>query len=420
MGTYVAIKDVPLSAEKRRGGIPVIRAQKKNPLRWTRSEVDAIKDSIRAELNSRADDLDGQTKYLLDNIDTLSRSVDPKDHLPCFLHIIATYVHQQRFGTVPTKALDKIATIAEALLTTHGIDSGSRLSFLASELHVCISQEHLRRGDRFQAAYRHEMAKYSSGGQMAGGDIYYQLLVAAHRLRLGEALQAADLFADAAKQATIDSWWRFCKVNQVRSLRLSGNLAAAKSEIDAHSSDKRHDADSRLEFQWEAACIKVVETDDYYPMFVLVKNGGSHATPAYIAEAHLWFLSCRSDRWLNSLQRPRNAASTGVLRLSDLGHIYRCITTISDCYEPGIAPSIHINKLEDVLAKVHLIPTIDRELLTWAAAARWFERAGLTGFYDMCLAEYRRICIALSGGSSTDVFRQFDGAKSPLLTSKAS
>ncbi len=383
------------------------RAQKRNPFNWTKADADAIKQAVRDTLAGFGDDIAAQKDYLLSTIRDYSKSTSGQQHLSCFIHIIAAMVHNIRHNSIPAKTIESIADIAQALLTTHGIDSNSKLAFLASELHVCRSHESQRKGDRFIASFRHELANFYAGGQMSGGDAYYRLLVATHRMRLGQASKARQLFAEAEIGTDNDDWRRYCNINQIRCLRLMGQYNEATTLLGEFLKEAQPHENARLEGEWEQLCANAMAHGDFERLGNAVRHGQSHCHSVYIAEAHLWLKACADPKMATFLPNARNAAASGAMRLADLGHLYRVVMTLNDCYDKQIPAHTNLEKLEEMLAKVHLLNSIDYELLTWAATIRWLKRNDLDSFADLCNAEYARLSLIITDGRSQDCLNFF-------------
>jgi hypothetical protein len=51
---------------------------------------------------------------------------------------------------------------------------------------------------------------------------------------------------------------------------------------------------------------------------------------------------------------------------------------------------------------VHEVLTVDKELLVWAAAARWLGRNRVRVLADAARLSYEALCLRLSGGRSHD------------------
>ena len=63
----------------------------------------------------------------------------------------------------------------------------------------------------------------------------------------------------------------------------------------------------------------------------------------------------------------------------------------------------YARKLGQQLTRVSQLPSVDTELLVWAAAARWLARNRMEGLGALTLQEYRALSLRLSSGAHVDV-----------------
>lgn len=152
------------------------------------------------------------------------------------------------------------------------------------------------------------------------------------------------------------------------------------------------------------------------PIGRAVLPGRSHHDYAYILEAFLWSRAFQEREWMTRLKTIRKVGHTLKLRPKEHGLLYECATVLEKCYDANI-PYVHrLRQLGDVLSRLKQLPTVDKECLMWAAAARWLSRAKASELSAMALAEYRGIGLRLSNGATDDplaVLGDLIGRESP-------
>lgn len=130
--------------------------------------------------------------------------------------------------------------------------------------------------------------------------------------------------------------------------------------------------------------------------------GKPHHDYGYILEAFLWSRVSSNRNWMDRFSTIRAVGHSLKLRARDYGLQYTCAIAIQRCYDAE-RPYLHrLRALGKALSKVSRLPTVDRELLVWAAATRWLARTKAYGLAAVTLAEYEGLSLRLTYGASTD------------------
>jgi len=86
------------------------------------------------------------------------------------------------------------------------------------------------------------------------------------------------------------------------------------------------------------------------------------------------------------------------------GFFFTCVQTIERCYDYSIPYIRRLEALGRLLTELNKLPTIDKELLVWAAAVRWLSRSKARSLAALVLSEYHALSLRLSKGKMVDVF----------------
>jgi hypothetical protein len=306
--------------------------------------------------------------------------------------MMSALVHHERWGGMQSRQVEKIAEHAGGILKLQGIhQSSSRLGSLFADLHLVLSQIHRKSGEHWRAAWQQQMAERlqkKSDHQAHGAAI--------RALRLGHAQLAIPLFQKAAASDNPLTRHR-ALLGLIKCLRLAGEHIEAKRQIDALSSDQLSEAGS-TELAWEVACLNAGAVE----LARSVKRGKPHFQGIYVLEAYLW-ARATEDRttidWLSSLNTYRRNKT---LRIPYLGALDRIAQAIDHCYDNSFEFHLRLERLGETLNQVPLLLSVEQELLTWAAAARWLARHNAASQAALCLAQYAGLSLRLTGGASKD------------------
>ena len=90
-------------------------------------------------------------------------------------------------------------------------------------------------------------------------------------------------------------------------------------------------------------------------------------------------------------------------KAKEYGYFYNCADTIDKCYDYQIPYILRIKMIGKILPQVRKVVSMDKELLVWAASARWLSRSKAFSLAAMALSEYRALSLRLSQGAQQDV-----------------
>ena len=137
-------------------------------------------------------------------------------------------------------------------------------------------------------------------------------------------------------------------------------------------------------------------------MISATQRGGSHFSSSYLIETALWAMGMASRQWLERMPRLSSLARNTTLNLRAAGRAYQCARVLQDGYDFEIPLAIRLNALGNELAEAHSLVAIDKELLVWAAAARWLARSKAVGLADLAWRQYGELSRRLTSGRSDD------------------
>ena len=90
-----------------------------------------------------------------------------------------------------------------------------------------------------------------------------------------------------------------------------------------------------------------------------------------------------------------------------LGPFTDFLVVLEEAYDPEIPLTRRVQQLGESLQETHKFLTVDRELLAWAAAARFLLRKRTYELATFALRRYEGLSLALSDGALKDVLDLF-------------
>jgi hypothetical protein len=316
---------------------------------------------------------------------------------------MSALVEQARAGGLAATKVRGLATLAEGILRVQGVaGEGSRLAFLRRDLALVMAQIHRRAGRHWQSAWEQTLAARHAA-QASDASIGVDLVAAGRRLlRLGHArLALAKL--DAASAFALTPRNRLgVAVARVQALRLAGRLDAAAAAIEAARASPSLPDEAPRELAWEALCVAAQRTGDVAPLVAASGRRGTHHESTYFLETFCWTKASPTRGRAGRLPMVRSAARTRSLGATKAGLFFRCALTLEDAYETEAPMSTRLANVGAMLGRSRALVSVDKELLVWAASARWLMRAHAPELAALALGEYETLSRRLTSGASAD------------------
>ena len=371
---------------------------------WQHKEVVSLREEIRSEIATRdRDEPRLVQRFLIARIAALESDDSPAGMLRRYIWVVSALVHHGRHGGLSNAQVESLVEIGFAILRINHIQpQTSHLAFLYGDIHLIRSQIYRQRGDHWRAAWEQELAVRFSRG---AGDAWlgFQTFAMANRmLRLGYSDLASRNFELGDVHPDNASFVVRNRLSHMISLRLAGDYDAAALLAEATTARDDVDNNIKLEILWEGFCRHATQTKDLTPMISATQRGGSHFSSSYLIETALWAMGMASRQWLERMPRLSSLARNTTLNLRAAGRAYQCARVLQDGYDFEIPLAIRLNALGNELAEAHSLVAIDKELLVWAAAARWLARSKAVGLADLAWRQYGELSRRLTSGRSDD------------------
>jgi hypothetical protein len=177
-------------------------------------------------------------------------------------------------------------------------------------------------------------------------------------------------------------------LEKIRTLRLSGRSEAAIEFMKTLPSSFSQSAQRELE--WER---RILEGGPKKIEWLLHAAATTHADSTYALDAYFWARSGQCRDWGRAL--PRNFEGTS--RFAKFARLFEKL------YDTGLSVSNRIEMLGRELERIKEVSSIEKELLVWAASARWLFRIKASGLAGVALDEYSALSLRVSRGRNPDV-----------------
>jgi len=371
--------------------------------RWTKKEVERAKSKIKDTLDLIAGhETERRLQHCLSNISKLDEDPSPEGNLHRYIYIVSALVHHERSGGLQARQIKELTHLAEAILKTQEVrERSSFLSYLYGELHLVLSQIHRRHGEHWKALWEQYLSLVSTGNHPEGWNSFVALVFGNRALRLGMATVALNEYSHANEEALGLSDQGKLLLGTIRALRMLGSFEQAKAETEV-ALKRSFSEKLRTEFKWQKICITAQQTKELEPIIKAVQRGKLHHGPSYILEAFLWLRCARETNWIQKYPKFSTIKRDRSLALHKQGQLYQCVKSLERCYDTDIPLNMRLRDLGEVLNNTDSLLTIDKELLTWAAASRWLSRAKAYGLATHVLAQYQSKSFSLSNGENKD------------------
>jgi len=110
-----------------------------------------------------------------------------------------------------------------------------------------------------------------------------------------------------------------------------------------------------------------------------------------------------STRWKNELPALRTLIKNKIVRPKRAGFMFKCVRQLVECHDQSYPFSLRLRGLGNTLSNLNQFVSIDLELLSWLAAARWLARNNSFHLATLSLKEYLALSMRLSDGKKNDV-----------------
>ena len=308
-----------------------------------------------------------------------------------FLLIMEFLLQELESNTKSSQEAPQLLAVADALLKLKGIGpDNSRLSFLYNELTIVQGRFLRRQGDRFLGSWAILGVKVNPDRDPVGSawrNIIVQIQTAQ---RMGQTQVVLDLVLQAHGLATSLEHVQELKHLQLTAQRLSNTLSGA----------------SELTSEWHEMCLLAQTAQDLGPMISAAGRKDSRKDPVQLLEARLWTFAIPTRSWLGRLSSAKSIRAQFGGRLergSPMSVLWETVAALEDFYDDEIPLPLRVKKLGSHLALAAQLPSIEQELLVWAAAGRALYRARQLLVAGSCFTEYRALSLRLSSGASSDV-----------------
>jgi hypothetical protein len=356
--------------------------------------------------------------FLAERISLLESDFTPEMQARRFVHIVSLLALHEREDFLSNAQVNGLFDTANAILRIHGIpEESSKMSGLHGELRLLRSQLHRKEGRLLEAAWDAVVARSVSGrGELEEGRA--ALAIAIRAKRRGQTSLALAAFADAEAHAVDRPTRERARLGRIQLLRLAGHLGEAEELSAALARDRDLSAAARLELDWEGMCRKARKTNEILPLVLASGRGGSHRHSSYVIESTIWVKTSSHRRYLERVPKVesiRRAFPDNVRRGASNGRLFEVALRLDRCYDQDIPLVLRLDELGVALAEATRLPTIDKELLVWAAAARWLARSKLQAPLEFVLAEYRALSARVTMGASEDALGMLGDLLAPRL-----
>ena len=388
---------------------------------WSMALVEDQKSRIKADLDRLAPhaDLSQRSQLIRTKMESLAYDDTSLGRLKRYIYVVSSLVLHLRSPSMSASQARHGLELAFAILKAQGIcPKKSSLAPLYGDLHFIKSQLDRIEGDHIKAAWHQQIGILASGAQPSGGLDSQKMILGNRVLRLGHADLALSYYS-SLDQDEGSPFWARGRLERIRALRLSGRPEEAQELL--HSTLKKESLAKsvRSEARWEGLCLNLILDQKVDPVLGAIKPKGSHCEPSYILEGILWCLSRRSRRMVSSLPSAKNLDRRAIFKREKGGRGVRSLRqaacVLQDCYDYEIPLWYRQKKLGEILVKTSSLFNIDKEILIWAAATRWFLRSKLRDQAAFALKEYQGHCLKLSSGRTRDVLNVFKDLSESML-----
>lgn len=374
---------------------------------WTRALVEHEKALLRHMVADTLERVGARAvaRFLGERITALEAEFTPERQARRLVYILGLIAWHEREDCLSEAQLNGLFETAEAILRIQRIPpESSKLSFLHGELRLLRSQLHRKAGRSLQSTWEALTARTVSGrGQLEPGRA--ALAIALRASRRGETRIALPAFAEAEALAGDRQTRERAQLARIQLLRLAGRYQEAEDYAHFLARDTELSSVALLELRWEHLCRQACLRGELLPLTLAASRGGTHRQSSYVIESTLWAKIDSSKELLERVPQVlsiRRSFPDLIRRGAVNGRFYDVALRLDHCYDQEIPLILRLDDLGAALAEAPQLPTLDKELLTWAAAARWLVRSKQTAHAEFVVAEYCALSRRVTLGESDD------------------
>lgn len=369
---------------------------------WTRPLIEAEKKRIRSWLEKQAD-FPSTQKALLGEIRSASDSEKDAGSLRHYLLIYYSLALELQRKFLSMKEIEKLATLADAILRVRGLDSGkSRVAFLYSDLHIVLSQLFSRNGSQWRATWEQCLASnFGDRSRKTEAGIGY-LALAGRVLRLGDTTAADEYLATAAKLGLRNEHQVQSGLKRLLILRLQHDFTAADTLDSELSGRLGLSVDEKKEIQWERYCRVAMIQQDPSEMVLSVRRGKSHHDLEFAQEAFLWSRAVSSLRWIKQFPTFRKLVYSSAIQVRSTQPLAATVRAIETIYDASLSLRSRLNIVGETLMLRNDLVSINHELLLLGTLNRWLSRVPAPDFQKVVANEYQALSQRVTGARSAD------------------
>lgn len=373
---------------------------------WSNENIESEKSQIKKLLDGVSKDPEDRLFYVLEQLTSLQDSTDPQILLRrYYLALNALLIHIQKGGLTESK-VNGLIEMAHSILTAQRIEPfSSKLSFLYEELHMIRGQASRKDGQHWASAWEHQIAQLLPGKHARIESGIHHLIMGNRLFRLGYLSQALKSFEEAFLRKDFLNASQLAQVmlGRIKAHRLRGDYDEAMRCIEEFSKAESILSDAmKLEIEWESMCLEICKTGDVKDILKSASSSGRHRDATYVVEAFFWKSVVKKAPSRFKIPAMRTIIKYEDMDTKSLGLFYKAAVALERCYDEDLPVVRKLENLRDILIRTSELITIDKELLVWAAAARWLHQVNYRGLENLALQEYKQLSKRLSDGKTED------------------
>lgn len=376
---------------------------------WTEAEINASKQRIKDELDQRQEQggPEARQQLILDRLKQYEPSEKPEELLDLFVYLVSALVHHSRYPFLTQSRYERLLEHARTILQSQGIREGrSRVSFLHGELHFIQSQIERQEGRHWTAAWHQFMGYHATRGEPPGGEGFQQLSLGNRAMRLGHTRLARG-YLETAEGLLTGSLLERCRLSLLICLRLLGDKEVAMDRLGQLKKEKHLSEEAERELNWEKALHDFTETQDLVPLLILTKKGNPCYRTSYLVELSLLAMSTSSRQWLDRVPKLENLRRRKELDVPRHDLFLSLARTLQEAYDVERPLNQRLQRVGESLNATQGLFNVEKELLYWAASARWLLRCRSEDLAALAQAEYESRSLLASDGRTRDIFKVF-------------
>ncbi len=371
---------------------------------WTAEGVEQTKAEVKQEISMLGTEIspDEKRRRIMEMISDSEILTDPAGLMRQLVLNMSALVHHLHFGGLTTGNVNRLAQNIENILRLQNIPPfGSNVSYVHSEYRSVMSQLHLQEGKCWRSTWEQNLASAWLRDDSPAQQVRYFTAMGRRYLRLGFGNAALQNLNSALSHVTTDRERTDVSLRFANALRLTGRLQEARVVIQELLSDQSASR-NHPDVAWEDACLEFKATGDVRPLLRLTKPGKPHDVSGYVAEARLYAYANRERGQISGLSKVESLGRRGVLTSTSTGELFGVLKALENCYDSSVPSGVRLNLLEPHLVDTTVFPSIEKELLVLAAAARWLVRARQAAIADVIFQRYRVAILTLCGRDGAD------------------